>query len=178
MMSEELKIHQAKVEDLELIREILKESALWLRSTGSTQWSDVLEGRDNHNVPLAIQRGEVYYATIGDNPGGMFILWANQSDWDAGLWGQDSNEQWLYLHRLAIRRQFAGTELSSFLIQAAKEVSSNRRKKGIRLDCMAEKDYLNQFYLRVGFTLIQTVKEWDTGEQKTDFNLYQYSVNE
>lgn len=177
-MSEELKIHQAKEEKLELIRDILKESALWLRSTGSTQWSDILEGKDNHDVPLAIQRGEIYYATIDDNPAGMFILWENQSDWDAGLWGPDSNEQWLYLHRLAIRRQYAGTQLALFLIQAAKNVSSNRGKKGIRLDCMAEKAYLNDFYVRSGFSLTQTVKDWDIGEEKADFNLYQYSVNE
>lgn len=171
-----MKLHQAKPEDLELIRELLKETALWLKAIGSTQWSDILERRDNHDVSSAIKRGEVYYATIAQKPAGMFILWPNQSDWDVELWGEEKDPQWLYLHRLTIRRQYSGTALSQHLIGAAKEIAKNKQKKGIRLDCMAERKYLNRLYLQAGFTFFKKAVDWNTGDEKADFNLYQYSV--
>lgn len=175
-MKGNIKIHQAEFKDLELVRRLLQETALWLRSIGSTQWSDILEGRDNHNILQAVKNGEVYYATIDKQPAGMFLLWASQSEWDAGLWGNEAAGEWFYLHRLMIRRQYAGTSFARRLLESAKEIAGNKQKKGIRLDCMAERDYLNYLYTQAGFVLIKNVKEWDIGNETADFNLYQYTI--
>ena len=86
-MESQIVIHQATTNDVVLIQGILKQTAQWLKSIGSTQWSEILEGKDNHNTPLAIERGEVYYATMDNQVAGMFILWNKQSSWDKEMWG-------------------------------------------------------------------------------------------
>lgn len=173
-MKKNIIIHQARPEEEQLVHNILRETALWLRSIGSTQWGDILKGQDNHDMSGAIVRGEVYYATVAGQPAGVFILWNTQSQWDEMLWGKE--EGWMYLHRLAIIRQYAGTELSSKLIQSAKEIAARKQMKGVRLDCMTERENLNHLYEEAFFTFVKKVSDWDTGEEKADFNLYQYTL--
>lgn len=175
-MEQELQIHQATIEDNQIINELLTQTAQWLKSIGSTQWSEVLEGRDNHNTPRAIERGEVYYATLNGEVAGMFILWNNQSDWDREMWGPD-NKEWMYLHRVNIMREFAGTSVAHDIVEEAKKIALKKQLKGIRLDCMAEIEYLNAFYKDAGFSFEKVIKEYDTGVEKADFNLYHYLLH-
>lgn len=175
-MEPQLMIHLATENDLELIKGILKQTAQWLKSIGSTQWSEILEGKDNHNTPLAIERGEVYYATVDNKIAGMFILWNKQSHWDREMWGNDTEQEWLYLHRVNIIRQYAGTTVVKQMIEAAKQIAVEKQARGIRLDCMAEKSYLNDLYQESGFSFVKRIKEYDTGVEKADFNLYNYTL--
>lgn len=175
-MESQIVIHQATTNDVVLIQGILKQTAQWLKSIGSTQWSEILEGKDNHNTPLAIERGEVYYATMDNQVAGMFILWNKQSSWDKEMWGYDHNQEWLYLHRVNIVREYAGTSVAQQMIEEAKKVAVKKQVKGIRLDCMAEKNYLNNLYQGVGFTFVKKIIGYDTGIEEADFNLYHYLI--
>lgn len=172
-MKKTLQIHQATAKDHQVIKEILTQTAEWLKSIGSTQWSEVLQGKDNHNTPKAIERGEVYYATLDGKVAGMFILWNQQSNWDKEMWGAD-NQEWMYLHRVNIMREFAGTSVAHDIVEEAKNIALEKQVKGIRLDCMAEKEYLNTFYKAAGFTFVKEIKNYDTGVERADFNLYHY----
>lgn len=175
-MESQVVIHLAMKNDLVLIQGILKQTAQWLHSIGSSQWSEILEGKDNHNTPLAIERGEVYYATVDDQVTGMFILWNKQSKWDEEMWGYDRNQEWLYLHRVNIVRKYAGTSVVHQMIEEAKKIAVKKQVRGIRLDCMAEKSYLNNLYQDIGFSFVERIKNYDTGVEKVDFNLYHYLV--
>lgn len=172
-------LHQAIPEEKGLIEEILRQAAEWIQTKGSKQWSGILQkenGKDNHDTTGAIKRGEVYFATIKEEPAGMFLLWDHQSAWDRQLWSTESGDTYMYLHRLAIIRQFAGKGVSQKLIASAKEIARQNGKKAVRLDCIAANPYLNELYQAAGFRLIDTVFGHDAGEQTADFNLYQFDL--
>jgi len=179
MEEKDYELHQAIPEEKELIEKILYQAALWIKSKGSKQWSGMLDkekGRDNHDTAGAIKRGEVYFATINEEPAGMFLLWDKQSAWDCKLWSPDSSIDYMYLHRLAVMREYAGQGISQRLIQSAIEIARQKEKKAVRLDCIAEKEYLNKLYQEAGFQLTGTVYNHDAGEQTANFNLYQYDL--
>lgn len=171
-----IRVHQAKEDELPIVQDILMQTAGWLKSIGSKQWNGILEGKDHHDTPAAIQRGEVYLATVQDKPAGMFVLWDRQSEWDRELWGMDESLDYMYLHRVNIVREFAGQGVASELLAASLEIAKSKGKKAVRLDCLAANDYLNKFYAGAGFKQVGVVKEHDAGEQTADFNLYEQAV--
>lgn len=172
-------LHQAIPEESELIGSILHQAATFIQSRGSKQWSGILQNgneQDNHDTVGAIKRGEVYFATIDEEPAGMFLLWDHQSQWDRELWTPNGSNQHMYLHRLAVVRKYAGQGISGKLIESAKKVAREQGKASIRLDCITRSEYLNSLYQRNGFRFIETVHEHDAGEQIADFNLYQFDL--
>lgn len=175
-MSGTFTLHQAKTEHLEMIESLLKETALWLKAKGSLQWNGILEGKDNHDTARAIDRGEVFYGTLDNELVGMFILWERQSEWDAALWGTDQGNDFYYLHRLNIKRDKAGIGIPKMMINAAKDYAEKKQKRALRLDCIAENEFLNRMYRNEGFKLIDCKEDFNAGEQINDFNLYQYQL--
>lgn len=173
-MGNKVVLNQAKTSDLGLIEGMLYETASWLKSIGSKQWNGVLEGKDNHNTPQAIERGEVFYCTINDEPVGMFILWSNQSEWDAQLWGAEDSSQYFYLHRLNLVRKFSGQGIANEILAEIKAYSQKKGKSGVRLDCISSNAVLNKLYQSADFAFLKTIYDHDAGEQVADFNLYQY----
>lgn len=49
---------QAGPEDEKMILELHLQNEKWLQSMGSTQWSGLLKGKDDHNLAGAIAQGE------------------------------------------------------------------------------------------------------------------------
>lgn len=175
-MGSKVVLHQAEITDLALIEEMLYETASWLKSIGSKQWNGVLEGKDNHNTQQAIERGEVFYCTIDKEPVGMFILWSKQSEWDSQLWGIDDSTDYFYLHRLNIARKFSGQGIANKILTEISTYSQEKEKNGVRLDCIASNEVLNQLYQSANFVFLKTIYNHDAGEQVADFNLYQYNL--
>lgn len=175
-MNDNFTLHQAKSGNIKMIDELLMETALWLKSKGSLQWNGILEGKDNHDTASAVSRGEVFYGTLNDELVGMLILWDRQSKWDTALWGEDQGDDFYYLHRLTIKRDKAGKGNSHLMINAAKEYAQKEQKKGLRLDCIAENEFLNHMYLKEKFEFIHCKEDFNAEEQLNDFNLYQYEI--
>lgn len=176
-MKQEFELCRAERKDSERIDKLLRQTALWLKSKGSSQWNEILEGADAHNTLSAIDREEVFYGTIGNEMVGMFILWDHQSGWDAELWGKDTSLSYAYLHRLTILRSYASKDVSVQLMDSAKRTAKQNHKKAIRLDCFANSSYVNQFYRRMGFRFVESLKDFDTGKQLADYNLYQFDLD-
>lgn len=175
-MNRELKLHLAKAEDVELIEGMLFDTAKWLKSIGSKQWNGILEGEDHHNTATAIKRGEVFYCTLNKVPVGMFILWQNQSSWDQQLWGRETSENFYYLHRLNLVREYSGKGIAIEMLELIKEYGKSNQKKAIRLDCIANNKALNHLYQSGEFKFLKTIYKHDAGEQIADFNLYEYPI--
>jgi GNAT superfamily N-acetyltransferase len=167
-----LQVRQAQKEDIDTVRSILLATAKWLNEKGSTQWRGLLEGKDVHDTPKAIERGEVYLAELEGKPAGMFVLWDKQTEWDKGLWGEESTGEYYYLHRITVERSFHGKGLGKELVKAAISVAKEDGKKEVRLDCIEANKYLNQFYPSCGFEFVKTVYDHDGAAEAKDFNLY------
>ncbi|CAI6027626.1 hypothetical protein PAECIP112173_00506 [Paenibacillus sp. JJ-100] len=144
---------QAQSGDTEEVLSLLVESASWLKSQGSSQWSALLQGEDSHNTPAAIQRGDVFVFKKEAKIAGMVILMQKPSPWDVKLWGDQAHDedQALYLHRLAIRRAYARTGLGKSILQWSINGIQFKNKSLVRLDCGADNATLNAFYAANGF---------------------------
>ncbi|MBW7456725.1 GNAT family N-acetyltransferase [Paenibacillus sepulcri] len=149
-----INVFQAKSEDTEDVLQLLVRTAEWLRSKNSTQWSGLLQGEDSHRTPEAIKRGEVYIFMQGEVLAGMVMLMLKESAWDRELWGEEGHESSVYLHRLNINREAAGTNLGEAIVRWAGSGIHFAGKDRIRLDCIANNPVLNRFYRSCGYEYI------------------------
>ena len=170
-----LKIETAQQKDYELVLSILTETAEWLAAKGSSQWSDLLSGKDVHNTQRAIERNEVYLVKQDQQVMGMFVLWDEQSAWDKTLWGIDESHHTYYLHRITLTKNAHGKNLGKSLMEAALEISRIDQKEKVRLDCMADNLYLNTFYKKSGFKLLEVNKKVPEVNDNA-YNLYEIQL--
>ena len=70
---------------------------------------------------------------------------------DKLFWPDVSQEESAFVHRLAVRRRFAGGVVSSALLRWAVERAASLGRRYLRLDCEASRGRLRQVYERFGF---------------------------
>src|SRR6185312_15161044 len=142
-----LSIEQARPSDLDSVIDILEEAASWLASRGIDQWRQgSFLGPRYDSIADQVYRGEVYLAILDGEPVGTLTL-----QWeDKKFWG-DVSEDAIYVHRIAIRRAYAGKGLGLRLLQWAESMVAKAGKTYLRLDCMAENAALCEYYERAGF---------------------------
>ncbi|MBP1973189.1 GNAT family N-acetyltransferase [Cohnella thailandensis] len=149
--NDETTARQALPEDAEAVMELLVQTATWLRSTGSAQWSGLLEGNDSHRTSDAVRRGDVFVFEEEGHLAGMVMLLRQPSDWDRELWGEEGHEGAVYVHRLAVSRLFRGKRLGRDIMEWVKNGIRFEGQDRVRLDCIADNPTLNDFYSRLGF---------------------------
>ncbi|MBM7563448.1 GNAT family N-acetyltransferase [Paenibacillus sacheonensis] len=147
-----ISVIQAKPADTAAVMELLVGAARWLQSQGSTQWSALLSGDDHHDVTGHIEKGELFLFKDGEKLAGIVLLMQVPGDWDHNLWGPDGHESVVYLHRLAINRDYAGRGLGADMVRWAETGVSFPGKTVMRLDCIASNPKLNAFYSGIGYT--------------------------
>ena len=110
-----LTISKASVGDAGEVISLLDAAAEWIQDRGIDQWRP---GSFNKERLLTrIRNGEVYIATYEGSIVGTFRLQMH----DKSVWGErDSNEDYAYIHRLAIKSDFHGQRLGLYLLEQAK----------------------------------------------------------
>lgn len=163
-VNEEITARQAVAEDTEQVMRLLVRTAQWLKSKGSTQWSELLEGKDVHGMAQSIVDGDVFiFKTAEDKIAGVVMLVQEARTWDLELWGEDHPEA-IYLHRLAIDREVAGGRLGRDILDWVTNGIIFPGKTQIRLDCIANNEQLNRFYKSAGFV--------ERGTSASGFTIY------
>ncbi len=163
-VNHEVRAFQAAAGDTEEVMALLVRTAQWLQSKGSTQWSELLEGKDVHGMAQSILDGDVFVFKNKENKMvGVVMLPQKASAWDLELW-EDDIEEAIYLHRLAIDRNTAGKNLGADILDWVTNGISFNGKSVIRLDCIASNESLNRFYSGAGFTF--------RGTSESGFNIY------
>jgi GNAT superfamily N-acetyltransferase len=157
-VNQELRAFQAGPEDQDQVHELILETARWLHSNGSSQWGNLLKGKDDHNLAGAISRGEVivFRKSEGMDLAGSVILQQQPSEWDRKLWNLDESIQGpgtaVYVHRLVVDRHNTGKGLGHELMLWIEKGIRFTGKDRVRLDCIAGNDKLNHFYKKCGYT--------------------------
>ena len=138
-------VRQAMREDTEIVADILGEAARWLEKSGMGMW------RDDELVPASI---------AADVAGGLFFLAECDGEAagvvkfqleDGRFWPDVPQGEAAFVHRLAVRRRFAGGEVSSALLGWAVERARSLGRDFLRLDCEASRAKLRAIYERFGF---------------------------
>ncbi|MBC6314341.1 GNAT family N-acetyltransferase [Listeria grandensis] len=160
-------VKEASVSEEASLQQLMIDTASWLKSRGSSQWSDILEGMDVHGLSDRIRDGEVFLVLRGAEITAAFILRKTASDWDARLWndhGKDAPAR--YLHRLMIAREWSGKNLSQAILDWASKEAEHTGHVAVRLDCIADNQKLNTLYQNAGFINIATVDGFCIYEKK------------
>jgi GNAT superfamily N-acetyltransferase len=145
-----LEISRAEQSDQGTVVDILAEAAGWLAGRGILQWPE--HGFPATDVADRIQRGEIYLARLCCHPVATVAI-----DWsDEYFWGTSDNDA-VYVHRLAVRRRWAGNKIGEYLLEWAAEQATAAGKTWVRLDCVAANERLCQYYLDRGWTHVRDV---------------------
>jgi GNAT superfamily N-acetyltransferase len=138
-------VRQATLEDRSTVSEILTEAAEWLNRKNMPLW-------EQEHIALSvierdIEQGLFYIAFCEGVAAGVVIF---QTE-DLVFWPDIIQEDSAFLHRLAVRRSFAGGAVSRQIFQWAIEYSLELGRHFLRLDCVADRPRLRSVYENFGF---------------------------
>ncbi len=130
--------------DLPLALDIMQEAAAWLIETGKPLWR--LEDITQQKILAGITKDDIYVGWVaGESVVTLILQWS-----DPFLWPQTKNDSG-YIHKLAVRRHFAGTNIARQMVEWAKGKAKLQGKDFLRLDCAADRPKLCTFYENLGF---------------------------
>jgi GNAT superfamily N-acetyltransferase len=139
-------IRVATSADVPAVVETLTEAANWVEQLdGTIMW---VEG-ELAEVPVRaeVEAGMFVVVDIDGRVAGAMrfqledrLFWPDLKDGDSA-----------FVHRLAVRRAFAGQGLSTALLQWAVDRGRELGRRYLRLDCDAQRSRLRAFYERFGF---------------------------
>jgi GNAT superfamily N-acetyltransferase len=144
-MRSEVKIRQAMPEDIESVSDILKEAARWLEQEGMPLWRE--SELEAESINADVRAGLFFLAESGGEPVGTVRFQLE----DSVVWPEARHPDAAYIHRLAVRRRYAGTGLSVALLNWAIARTSKLGRKYLRLDCDAARPRLRAVYESFGF---------------------------
>ena len=144
IMDNHLSFRLATPAYLDATLEVYRGVCLWLNDTlGITdQWDREVAQEE---IEELVGSGELYLALTQDERevAGAFKL--NGRDHH---WADDGTA--LYVHALAVNRQFKGQGIGQAMLDWAADEGRRRGKQFLRLDCMNENARLKQVYLDAG----------------------------
>jgi len=140
-----ISVRQATLDDLSTVSEILSEAAAWLEQKNMTLWQQ--EHISLSVIHQDIELGLFYIAFCQGVAAGVVIF---QTE-DLVFWPDIIQSDSAFLHRLAVRRSFAGGTVSTQIFRWAIEYSRELGKHFLRLDCVAARPRLRSVYENFGF---------------------------
>ena len=144
-MPGELTIRQATPADVGAVAGILGEAARWLEQEGMAMWrADELEPA---LISGDVSAGLFFLGEQAGDPAGVMKF---QLD-DPVFWPDVPREDSAFVHRLAVRRRYAGTGVSGGLLRWAVARAGVLGRRYLRLDCEASRPRLRAFYQSLGF---------------------------
>lgn len=140
-----LAIRQAILADTHLVSEILLEAARWLRKERVPMW------RDDELLPERltedISAGSFFIGEVA----GEAVATIRFQCVDPAFWPDVPADESAFVHRIAVRRRFAGGVVSAALLDWAAERAKALGRRYLRLDCEASRPRLRAVYERFGF---------------------------
>ena len=144
----ELSCSLARIEDSELVSDVLVEASMWLEGIGVPLWRpedfipDLLLDKLKSNC--------FYLVRYGCEMAAVFSLERS----DALFWPEIRESDSLFIHKLAVKRAYAKYGIPSFAVSFARSVAVEQRRKYLRLDCDALRPKLKALYLDLGFKYV------------------------
>lgn len=149
-------VKQAEGKDIVIIEEILFDAVKWMhRMNLENKWNE-----DNIKWERLSNQYKItdFYIDYEENiPAGCMVL----TQYDQQNWPEIVDGESLYIHKLAIKREFAGRKISDELINYAKSTAELYHIKTIRLNCNKSRKKLRELYERQGFICVSEKVEAD-----------------
>jgi len=138
-------VRPATSQDTATIADILTEAAHWLEQSGMRMWRDdeLQPGR----IAADVEAGLFHLAESDGEAAGVVKFQLE----DPLFWPDVPPGESAFVHRLAVRRGFAGRGISSVLLSWAVREARSHGRQYLRLDCEASRAKLRAVYERFGF---------------------------
>ena len=128
--------------------EIMQEAAAWLVETRRPLWR--LEDLTEAKILAGITKEDIYVGWMdGEAALAMILQWS-----DPFFWPQAQDDSG-FIHKLSVRRRFAGTNGSRQMVEWAEQEARRRGKAYLRLDCAGDRPKLCSFYESLGFQQVE-----------------------
>lgn len=127
---------------------VIQEAARWIMTWRAQLWDPALVG-EAFVAPI-IARGQMLTARAGAEIAGVLILLLE----DPHFWPDRPPGEAIYLHKLSVRRAYAGMGLPALLVDHAATLGLAQGRRLLRLDCDRP---LVGFYERLGFRKIDEI---------------------
>lgn len=139
-----------EIRNTDLAISIMKEAAKWLVDIGKPLWRiEDISAEKISNKP------EEYIVMKVNGVGAAAMILSFQ---DAFFWPDIAKGESGFIHKLSIRRDFAGKGYSEKIIEYAKQLCMEKGIHCLRLDCDPNRQRLCDFYEKVGFVLKEVKK--------------------
>ena len=130
---------------------IMREVAAWGRNKGFRIWRDEWLTKEEL-ITIDAQPENFYIGKIDGVAVCAFILQRRDSEY----WADTENEA-VYLHKLCVKREFAGRSMTGFIIEAIKQLCKEKGLKYIRLDTALDEEAVKKIYLKLGFKIVNII---------------------
>jgi GNAT superfamily N-acetyltransferase len=144
--SDRLALRRSITGEAPLVSAVLLEAAAWLEERGVPLWRPGDIGTDA--VRDEVDEGSYVLARAGREVVGVMRLTPR----DARFWPDAAPGEALYVHRLAVRRAYAGHAVSLALLDFACREARALGCAHVRLDCERGRGRLRAFYEKQGFS--------------------------
>jgi ribosomal protein S18 acetylase RimI-like enzyme len=142
-----LRVISATADDLGHYIDLLEEVADWLAERGIKQWQPGSFRLSREYYSRSVMQGEVQLAFLDDELVGTLRLLLREPI----VWPEIAADDAVYVYNLAVRRQWANRQLGSRLLSWAGQRALGIGRRCVRLDCLADNTFLQQYYARAGF---------------------------
>jgi GNAT superfamily N-acetyltransferase len=147
-----MNVHQATASDAPEIAAVLQEAAQWLIDGGRPLWS--VADFDAARIAGDVDAGLFWVTRAGDTVVGVMKFELE----DAYFWPEVTPGTSAFVHKLAVRRAWAGQGVPAALLAFALERAQALGLSYLRLDCMADREGLRRLYEGCRFRLHSVVQ--------------------
>jgi hypothetical protein len=138
-------IRRAAVHEAPIVAGILGEASRWLEERGVPMWR--AEELSPDTVAADVSAGLFFIGECDGQPACTFKFQMT----DALFWPDIPQDQSAFIHRLALRRQFSGGQVSAAVFRWAAGRARAHGRSFLRLDCEASRPRLRAIYEGFGF---------------------------
>ena len=142
-------VKNATENDILMIESILTDVDRWMDRKNFLHW-----GKENIQWAMLSRDYRIddfFIAYEEEVPAACMAL----IDYDSIFWPNIPKGESLFLHKIAVKREFARKGYSKELIDYAKETAKLRNIQTIRLDCFQHNIKVRQIYEKQGFELVE-----------------------
>ncbi|MGJ7542122.1 GNAT family N-acetyltransferase [Variovorax sp. LT1R16] len=151
-----MQIEQAQPADAPTVAAVLTEAAQWLAADGRPLWSATDTALER--VQRDTDAGRYFIARKNAEVAGVVRIDLE----DPYFWPEIENGSSAFVHKLAVRRHWAGHGVSTALLGFAREHVQGLGLAHLRLDCVADRAALRTLYERFGFSLHSEIRKGAT----------------
>lgn len=142
-----IEVRPATLADLIIGSSILKEAADWLQTTGRLMWRD--DELEPDRISHDVETGSFHLAYFNGEAAGTIKFQLE----DTRFWPDFPGDDAAYVHRISVKRRFAGHGVSTSMLQWAVKHAETLGRSYLRLDREADRKPLRAIYERFGFRL-------------------------